>query len=117
MPPPAAQNRSEPETYRALSDMVSQSLALQKTKPLELTPLNAPIIGLLEYPVPVHGETGHQQASRRGQPPDLTGVEIRNMLASPGQDSRDRASERAASASTGLLRRCRSARGTPETIA
>ena len=54
-----AQNRGEPETYRALSNMVTQSLALQKTKPLELTPLNAPLTGLLEYPVPGHRDTGH----------------------------------------------------------
>jgi hypothetical protein len=44
--PAGAPGRTESEPHRVLSDQLSQTLALQKTKPLEITPLGAPITPL-----------------------------------------------------------------------
>jgi hypothetical protein len=65
--------------------MVNQSLALQKAKPLELTPLSAPITGLSrtlsEYTAVPDVNRRHAGDSR----PTLSGIEVRNLLASPGK--------------------------------
>ena len=81
----ASQARSEPETHRALSDQVNQSLAKQRTKPLELTPLNSPL-GSLFVPLsqsPAASQVGNWQSNM--VQPTLTGAEIRKMLASPSK--------------------------------
>ena len=80
-----SQARSEPETHRALSDQVNQSLAKQRSKPLELTPLNSPL-GSLFVPLsqsPAAAQVGNWQSNM--VQPTLTGVEIRKMLASPAK--------------------------------
>ena len=100
-PPPAPQGRSEPETPRALSDMMSQSRALQKAKPLELTPLGAPIVGLTRTPVRLHGGARRQPASRRGQPPDAQRRRGPQPAGHAGQDPRGHPPERDPSASPG----------------
>ena len=77
--------RTEPETHRALSDQVNQSLARQRTKPLELTPLNSPL-GSLFVPLsqsPAASQVGNWQSNM--VQPTLTGLEIRKMLASPSK--------------------------------
>ena len=82
---PPSQARTAPETHRALSDQVNQSLAKQRTKPLELTPLNLPL-GSLFVPLsqsPDATQVGDWQSNM--VQPTLTGVEIRKMLASPSK--------------------------------
>ncbi len=83
--PAAAQNRGEPETYRALSNMVTQSLALQKTKPLEITPLNAPLTGLSSTLSQATAIPDINRVHSGDSRPSLTGVDIRKMLGSPGK--------------------------------
>jgi len=82
---PSSPSGSTPETHRALSDQVSQSLAKQRTKPLELTPLNTPLsshfVPLSQSPEAL--QVGKAQSNM--VQPTLTGVEIRKMLASPGK--------------------------------
>ena len=84
-PPPAPQGRSEPETPRALSDMMSQSRALQKAKPLELTPLSAPIVGLTRTLSDYTAEPDVNRRHAGDSRPTLNGVEVRNLLATPGR--------------------------------
>jgi hypothetical protein len=65
--------------------MVTQSLALQKTKPLEITPLNAPLTGLsstLSQATAIPDITRIHSGDSR---PTLTGGDIRKMLGSPGK--------------------------------
>src|SRR3954467_3949069 len=84
-PAPAPPTRREPDPPRALSDMVNQSLALQRARPLELTPLSAPIVGLSrtlsDYTAVPDVNRRHAGDSR----PTLSGVEIRTLLATPGK--------------------------------
>ena len=73
-----AQSRAESETHRALSDQMNQARALQKAKPLEITPLSSTMAPLSESSVA-------QAAPReRGTapPPVLTVPQIRQRLAS-----------------------------------
>jgi hypothetical protein len=62
---------------------VNQSLAKQRAKPLELTPLNSPL-GSLFVPLsqsPAASNVGNLQSNMVN--PTLTGGEIRTLLASP----------------------------------
>ncbi len=80
-----AQGRSEPEPQRVLSEQLSQSLALQKTKPLEITPLATPIAPLAR---PAAGVSATLQSSVRplsSPGPAVTSAAIRRLLASPAQ--------------------------------
>jgi hypothetical protein len=65
--------------------MVNQSLALRKAKPLEITPLSAPITGLsrslADYTAVPDINRRHAGDSR----PTLTGIEVRGLLSSPGK--------------------------------
>jgi hypothetical protein len=63
--------------------MVTQSLASQKTKPLEITPLSAPITGLSST---LSVATAVPDVNRRhagDDRPTMSGVDIRLLLASP----------------------------------
>lgn len=82
---PATQGPGEPDSPRALSEIVSQSLALRKAKPLELTPLSAPIVGLSRS---LSEASATAELPRRTDPegiPTLRGEEIRGLLASTGK--------------------------------
>jgi hypothetical protein len=65
--------------------MVSQSLSLQKTKPLEITPLNAPITGLSKNLTQTTADPGVNRRPIGEGRPTLTGVDIRKLLASPSK--------------------------------
>jgi hypothetical protein len=83
--PGTAPGRAEAEPHRALSEQLSQSLALQKTRPLEITPLATPIAPLAR---PVAGVSAGLQASSQPVPlsgPAITSGSIRRLLASPAQ--------------------------------
>ena len=71
----------------------------------------------LEYSVPGHGNTGHQQDTLGRQPPDLDWRRHPQNAGLSRQAARDRASERAASAPTGAAPRlCRSGSRHSQTI-
>jgi hypothetical protein len=65
--------------------MVSQSLLLQKAKPLEISPLNAPITGLSKNFTQTTAEPDVNRRPTAESRPALTGVDIRKMLASPSK--------------------------------
>ncbi|MGC8641651.1 MAG: hypothetical protein ACP5XB_17430 [Isosphaeraceae bacterium] len=82
---PNLQGRAEPETRRALTDQVSQALAKQKSKPLELSPLSAPMAALSS---PLSRPSTISQTSLFVTPdstvtPPLGAAEIQKMLATP----------------------------------
>jgi hypothetical protein len=63
--------------------MVNQSLARQKAKPLELTPLSAPITGLTRSLSDYTAEPDINRRHAGDSRPTLTGVEVRGLLATP----------------------------------
>jgi hypothetical protein len=63
--------------------MVSQSLSLQKTKPLEISPLNAPITGLSRNLTQTMAQPDVNRRPAGESRPALTGLDIRKLLASP----------------------------------
>jgi hypothetical protein len=65
--------------------MVNQSLALRKAKPLEITPLSAPITGLSRSLADASTVSEIRSRPAREGRPALTGGEIRGLLASPGK--------------------------------
>jgi hypothetical protein len=79
------QGKAEPKTQRALSDQVNQSMALQRNKPLEITPL---FTSLAPLSLPLsQASVAPQVQQERGtaNPVTLSGLEIRKMLSSPGK--------------------------------
>jgi hypothetical protein len=64
---------------------VTQSLALQKAKPLEITPLQAPIAGLSRTLAPTTTVPDVKRRDAAEARPALTSADIRRMLASPGK--------------------------------
>ena len=77
------QGRVEPKTQRVLSDQVNQSMALQRNKPLEITPL---FTSLAPLSLPLtQSEAAPQVQQERGtaNPVTLSGAQIRKMLSSP----------------------------------
>ena len=84
---PAAQGKTEPDTPRALSDQVNQSLARQRSKPLEISPLGTPMSSLsspLSH-ASVTPQFAQLQETGTAAPPPLTGVEVHKLLASPAR--------------------------------
>ncbi len=82
---PPSQARAEPKTHRALSDQVNQSMALQRNKPLEITPL---FTSLAPLSLPLtQASVAPQVQQERGtaNPVTLSGLDIRKMLSSPGK--------------------------------
>lgn len=82
---PSNEARAEPKTHRALSDQVNQSMALQRNKPLEITPLFSSLAPL-SLPLS-QGSVAPQVQQERGtaNPVTLSGLDIRKMLSSPGK--------------------------------
>jgi hypothetical protein len=79
------QGKAEPRTHRALSDQVNQSMALQRNKPLEITPL---FTSLAPLSLPLsQASVAPQVQQERGtaNPVTLSGLDIRKMLSSPGK--------------------------------
>jgi hypothetical protein len=79
------QGYAEPKTHRALSDQVNQSMALQRNKPLELTPL---FTSLAPLSLPLSQATAAPQVQQERGTADkvtLSGLDIRKMLSSPGK--------------------------------
>ena len=79
------QGRAEPKTHRALSDQVNQSMALQRNKPLEITPL---FTSLAPLSLPLtQASVAPQVQQERGtaNPVTLSGLDIRKMLSDPGK--------------------------------
>jgi hypothetical protein len=74
--------RSEPETQRALSDMVNQSLARQRTRPLEITPLGA-LITPLSRSLSHVSSAPERVHERVDAPPTLNAADIRAQITSP----------------------------------
>ncbi len=80
---PPGQAREEPKTHRALSDQVNQSMALQRNKPLEITPL---FTSLAPLSLPLtQASVAPQVQQERGTADKVTlsGLDIRKMLSSP----------------------------------
>jgi hypothetical protein len=71
----------EAERPRALSNLVAQSLAQKKARPLEIAPLSAPIAPLTSFPLTQQSSPGVSEATRTHQPPALTSGDLRAMLA------------------------------------
>lgn len=84
---PARQGRGDSEPRRALSDQINQALTSQRGKPLEITPLAAPMAGLtgsLSRPsTPVQVSLPLSAVPFTGQ--QLTAAEIQRMTDSPGR--------------------------------
>lgn len=81
----SGQGKPEPKTHRALSDQVNQSMALQRNKPLEITPL---FTSLAPLSLPLsQASVAPQVQQERGtaNPVTLSGLDIRKMLSSPGK--------------------------------
>ncbi|MGA2704529.1 MAG: hypothetical protein ABSH35_25965 [Isosphaeraceae bacterium] len=79
------QGRAEPKTHRALSDQVNQSMALQRNKPLEITPLFTSLAPL-SLPLSQASVAPRVQQERgTANPVTLSGLDIRKMLSSPGK--------------------------------
>jgi hypothetical protein len=81
------QPRTDPETRRALTDQVNLSLAKQRSKPLELSPLNAPMTSLTSSMSHPSITTQMAQFAKPGpaavRPPSA--LEIQKMLAAPSK--------------------------------
>jgi hypothetical protein len=81
---PGARQTSEPDTPRALTDQVNQSLARQRSKPLAISPLGAPM-STLSSPL-THASVSptitQLQETGLSAPPPLSGVEVQRLLAS-----------------------------------
>jgi hypothetical protein len=65
--------------------MVNQSLALRKARPLEITPLSAPIAGLSRSLADASAVSETRSRPARDGRPTLTGGEVRGLLAAPGK--------------------------------
>ena len=65
---PSGQGRSEPRTQRVLSDQVNQSMALQRNKPLEITPL---FTSMAPLSLPLTQSEAAPRCSRNAVPPTL----------------------------------------------
>ncbi len=79
------QGKAEPKTHRALSDQVNQSMALQRNKPMEMTPL---FTSLAPLSLPLsQASVAPQVQQERGtaNPVTLSGLDIRKMLSTPGK--------------------------------
>ena len=77
---PAA--KPEPETRRVLTDQLGQSMAMERSKPLEIVPLSAsmaPLSRPLSQTSPVPGSLAQTSASS----PAVSSVDIRKMLTTP----------------------------------
>lgn len=80
-----SQGRAEPKTHRALSDQINQSMALQRNKPLEISPL---FTSLAPLSLPLsQASVAPQVQQERGtaNPVTLSGLDIRKLLSSPGK--------------------------------
>jgi hypothetical protein len=73
--------RAEPEPHRVLSE----SLSLQKTRPLEIAPLSAPIAGLTRTLSQATAAPDVNRAHAGDGRPALTAGDLRGLLASPGK--------------------------------
>jgi hypothetical protein len=83
----AAVGRAEPETPRALTDQITQALAQRRSKPLEISPLSAPLSSLTR---PLSGVSTPPQAAPAPIPamtslPFLGGAAVQTLLASPSR--------------------------------
>lgn len=81
----SASRSSTPPVQRALSEMVTESLARQKSKPLEITPLSAPLAPLassLSQATPAAEVT---QTKSTKSHPTLSSGDVRAILATPGK--------------------------------
>jgi len=82
---PGARDKGEPDTPRALSDQVNQSLARQRSKPLAISPLGSPM-STLSSPLSqasVTPKVTQLQETGLSAPPPLSGVEVQKLLVSP----------------------------------
>ena len=82
---PSNEGRAEPKTHRALSDQVNQSMALQRNKPLEITPLFSSLAPLSLPLSQASVAPLVQQERGTANPVTLSGLDIRKMLSSPGK--------------------------------
>ncbi len=79
------QGRTEPRTQRVLSDQVNQSMAMQRNKPLEITPL---FTSLAPLSLPLSQSSAAPQAhetSGGDRPVSMSSEAIRNLLSSPAR--------------------------------
>ncbi len=79
------QGNAEPKTHRALSDQVNQSMALQRNKPLEITPLFTSLAPLSLPLTQASAAPLVQQERGTANPVTLSGLDIRKMLSDPGK--------------------------------
>jgi hypothetical protein len=82
----APAGRSEPETPRALTDQITQALAQRRSKPLEISPLSAPLSSLTR---PLSGASTPSQSepapiTTLTSLPPLSGA-VQKLLASPSR--------------------------------
>lgn len=87
VPSPTHQAKGQPETRRALTDQVNRSLAKQRSKPLEISPLSTPIT-TLSSPLSHASVTprfAQLQETGTAAPPPLSPVEVQKLLASPAR--------------------------------
>ena len=68
-----------------LSDQVNQSMALQRNKPLEITPLFTSLAPLSLPLSQASAAPQVQQERGTANPVTLSGIDIRKMLSSPGK--------------------------------
>ncbi len=80
---PTSQATPEPRTHRALSDQVNQSMALQRNKPLEITPLFTSLAPLSLPLTQASVAPEVQQERGTADKVTLSGLDIRKMLSSP----------------------------------
>jgi hypothetical protein len=82
---PPGQAKAEHETHRALSDQVNQSMALQRNKPLEITPLFSSLAPLSLPLSQASAAPQVQQERGTANPVTLSSLDIRKLLSSPGK--------------------------------
>ncbi len=82
---PPGQARTEPKTHRALSDQVNQSMALQRNKPLEITPLILVACSSVATAVASIGCATGAAGTGTANPVTLSSLDIRKLLSSPGK--------------------------------
>lgn len=81
----ALQAKTEPETRRALTDQVNQALAKERSKPLEISPLSAPMTSLASSMsrIPTTTQIAQFAKPAPAATPALSATEIQKMLAAP----------------------------------
>lgn len=82
--PPAA-DRSQEETHRALTDMVSQSLAKQRAKPLEIAPLASPSAQWARPLTEISAASVINDQATRGNQPSMSSTDVRQLIANPAR--------------------------------